>query len=75
MSGFDLNLSLNFHHRNGYTLLSDRKDMPIFVTGYRLLVSTVFVSFCLVKMTCGYRGFSSAMNTLDWIISIPLTLG
>lgn len=48
---------------------------PPVVTGYRLLASMVFVLFGLVKMICAYLGFSSAMNALDWVIAVPLTLG
>lgn len=50
------------------------RTSPI-ITGYRLLLSTVFAAFGIAKMLCGYFGFSSAMYTLDWILAIPLTLG
>lgn len=49
-------------------------DVPPLVTGYRLFVSALFAAFGLAKMLCGYLGLSTAMNTLDWVIGVPLAL-
>lgn len=55
--------------------LEQELDVLVVVNGYRLLVLAAVGGFGLAKIICGYLGLNTAMNTLDWIIAVPLTLG
>jgi hypothetical protein len=45
------------------------------ITGYRLLVSLITVTFGMSKAVLSYQGQSAAPTTLDWVFGVVITLG
>ncbi|KAF5309190.1 hypothetical protein D9619_012835 [Psilocybe cf. subviscida] len=61
-------------HQDQEASSDDIWKSPPIVTAYRLFVSAIISGFGLVKMICAYRGLPGAMNTLEWIVAVPMTL-
>jgi len=43
------------------------------VSGYRILVSMVVITFGIGKAACGYVGLPTAANSFDWIFAVVAT--